>query len=51
MPRVLIVEDDELIAKGISTHLEAGFDPLWMATARPGSRACASSDPTSASST
>jgi two-component system alkaline phosphatase synthesis response regulator PhoP len=37
MPRVLIVEDDELIAKGMSTHLaEAGFDPLWMGNGEAG---------------
>src|SRR5436190_8939962 len=40
MPRVLIVEDDELIAKGMSTHLaEAGFDPLWMGKRRGRARA------------
>ena len=37
MPRVLIVEDDELIAKGMSTHLaQAGFDPLWMGNGEAG---------------
>src|SRR6266540_7375589 len=37
MPRVLIVEDDELIAKGMATHLaEAGFDPLWMSNGESG---------------
>ena len=37
MPRVLIVEDDELIAKGMATHLaEAGFDPLWMGNGEAG---------------
>ena len=52
MPRVLIVEDDELIAKGMATHLaQAGFDPLWMGNGEAGSHACASSVPTSASST
>src|SRR5213596_3185169 len=40
MPRVLIVEDDELIAKGLATHLaEAGFDPLWMGKRRGRARA------------
>src|SRR3954468_19100446 len=30
MARVLIVEDDEVIAQGISRHLTAvGFDPVW----------------------
>jgi DNA-binding response OmpR family regulator len=37
MPRVLIVEDDELIAKGMATHLaQAGFDPLWMSNGESG---------------
>ena len=37
MPKVLIVEDDELIAKGMATHLaEAGFDPLWMGNGEAG---------------
>ena len=37
MPRVLIVEDDELIAKGMATHLaQAGFDPLWMSNGEAG---------------
>src|SRR5438034_2223547 len=37
MPRVLIVEDDELIAKGMATYLaEAGFDPLWMGNGEAG---------------
>jgi DNA-binding response OmpR family regulator len=37
MPRVLIVEDDELIARGMATHLaEAGFDPLWMGNGEAG---------------
>ena len=31
MPKVLIVEDDEVIAQGISRHLEsAGFSPVWV---------------------
>jgi DNA-binding response OmpR family regulator len=31
MPKVLIVEDDEVIARGISRHLEgAGFSPVWV---------------------
>jgi two-component system, OmpR family, response regulator ResD len=30
--KVLIVEDDDVIAKGMAQHLEAaGFDPLWVA--------------------
>ena len=37
MPKVLIVEDDELIAKGMATHLaQAGFDPLWMGNGEAG---------------
>src|SRR6187431_1478367 len=37
MPRVLIVEDDELIAKAMATHLAAaGFDPLWVANGEAG---------------
>jgi two-component system alkaline phosphatase synthesis response regulator PhoP len=37
MPKVLIVEDDELIAKAMATHLaEAGFDPLWVANGEAG---------------
>ena len=35
--KVLIVEDDELIAKGMSSHLaEAGFDPLWVGNGEAG---------------
>jgi DNA-binding response OmpR family regulator len=31
MAKVLIVEDDEVIARGMARHLEAaGFDPLWV---------------------
>jgi len=37
MAKVLIVEDDELIAKGMATHLaEAGFDPLWVGNGEAG---------------
>jgi DNA-binding response OmpR family regulator len=37
MAKVLIVEDDELIAKGMATHLaEAGFDPLWVVNGEAG---------------
>ena len=37
MPKVLIVEDDELIAKGMASHLAAsGFDPLWVANGEAG---------------
>src|SRR5437763_13375730 len=32
MPKVLIVEDDEVIARGMADHLgAAGFDPVWVA--------------------
>jgi len=32
MPKVLIVEDDDVIAAGISRHLEdAGYSPVWVA--------------------
>jgi len=35
MPRVLLVEDDEVIAEGMSRHLRvAGFDPLWVGKGR-----------------
>ncbi|MBA2536323.1 MAG: response regulator transcription factor [Actinobacteria bacterium] len=31
MPKVLIIEDDDVIAEGMSRHLAAaGFDPLWV---------------------
>ncbi len=31
MPKVLIVEDDEVIAQGMARHLDAaGFDPVWV---------------------
>jgi two-component system OmpR family response regulator len=31
MAKVLIVEDDDVIAKGMATHLmEAGFEPSWV---------------------
>src|SRR5918992_1041171 len=37
MAKVLIVEDDDVIAKGMATHLvEAGFDPLWVANGQAG---------------
>ena len=52
MPRVLIVEDDELIAQGMSTHLaEAGFDPLWMGNGGRGLARLRFERPTSACST
>ena len=35
MPKVLIVEDDELIARGMSEHLSAaGFDAVWVQLGR-----------------
>jgi DNA-binding response OmpR family regulator len=37
MPKVLIIEDDDVIARGMSTHLSAaGFDPLWVNKGEPG---------------
>jgi DNA-binding response OmpR family regulator len=37
MAKVLIVEDDEVIAKAMATHLAgAGFDPLWVANGQAG---------------
>jgi DNA-binding response OmpR family regulator len=37
MAKVLIVEDDEVIAKAMSTHLAAaGFDPLYVGKGRAG---------------
>src|ERR671914_432495 len=37
MAKVLIVEDDEVIAKAMATHLAgAGFDPLWVSTGQAG---------------
>ncbi|HSJ92787.1 MAG TPA: response regulator, partial [Gaiellaceae bacterium] len=31
MPKVLIIEDDDVIADGMSRHLvAAGFDPIWV---------------------
>jgi DNA-binding response OmpR family regulator len=37
MAKVLIVEDDEVIAKGMATHLgDSGFDPLWVANGEAG---------------
>jgi two-component system response regulator MtrA len=31
MPKVLIVEDDEVLGQGMALHLKAaGFDPLWL---------------------
>ncbi len=37
MAKVLIVEDDEVIAQGMARHLQAaGFDPLWVAKGEAG---------------
>jgi DNA-binding response OmpR family regulator len=37
MPKVLIIEDDEVIAQGMASHLAAsGFDPLWVNRGEPG---------------
>jgi len=37
VPKVLIIEDDEVIADGMLRHLaSAGFDPLWVDKGEPG---------------
>jgi two-component system alkaline phosphatase synthesis response regulator PhoP len=37
MPKVLIVEDDEVIAQGMARHLaDAGFDPVCVSKGEPG---------------
>jgi DNA-binding response OmpR family regulator len=37
VPKVLIVEDDTVIAKAMATHLSAGgFDPVWVANGEVG---------------
>ena len=37
MAKVLIIEDDDVIAQGMSRHLSsAGFDPLWVAKGESG---------------
>src|SRR3954452_14087950 len=37
MPKVLIVEDDEVIAQGMARHLDAaGFDAVWVANGEQG---------------
>ncbi len=37
MPKVLIIEDDDVIADGMSRHLAAaGFDPVWVNTGEAG---------------
>ena len=37
MPKVLIIEDDDVIAQGMASHLTAaGFDPLWVNKGEPG---------------
>jgi DNA-binding response OmpR family regulator len=37
VPRVLIVEDDNVIAEGMARHLEAGgFDPIVVAKGEQG---------------
>ena len=42
MAKVLIVEDDEVIAQGMAGHLgAAGFDPVWVGAGRAGPRAAA----------
>ena len=35
--KVLIIEDDDIIAEGMSRHLvSAGFDPIWVSKGEPG---------------
>jgi DNA-binding response OmpR family regulator len=35
--KVLVIEDDEVIAQGMTRHLQsAGFDPLWVAKGEQG---------------
>jgi DNA-binding response OmpR family regulator len=37
VPKVLIIEDDDVIAQGMATHLQAaGFDPLWVSKGEAG---------------
>jgi two-component system alkaline phosphatase synthesis response regulator PhoP len=37
VPKVLIIEDDGVIAEGMARHLSsAGFEPLWVGTGEPG---------------
>ena len=37
MAKVLIIEDDEVIAQGMARHLAAaGFDPSWVANGEAG---------------
>ena len=37
MPKVLIIEDDDVIAQGMSRHLaSAGFDPMWVSKGEAG---------------
>src|SRR5207247_2368449 len=37
MPKVLIIEDDDVIGQGMASHLSAaGFDPLWVNRGEPG---------------
>ena len=49
LAKILIIEDDDVIAQGMARHLQsAGYDAVGSRTARPVSRACATSAPTSA---
>jgi hypothetical protein len=51
MAKVLIIEDDDVIARGMARHLEAaGFDAVGGRTARPASLASATNDRTCACS-
>jgi DNA-binding response OmpR family regulator len=53
MPKVLIVEDDAVIADGMARHLRAAaFDPVWVGNGRAArSPVFATRAPTSACST
>ena len=52
MPKVLIIEDDDVIAQGMARHLTAaGFDAVGVANGETGLAAFATSSPTSACST
>ena len=50
--KVLIVEDDAVIARAMATHLSAGgFDPVWVANGETGVARLRFERPTSACST
>ena len=52
MSKVLIIEDDDVIAEGMARHLtSAGFDPLWVNKGESGLARLRYERPTSACST